>query len=122
MNISVSDITNDLLVVLEKELGDGFKTISTLATEQARQLAEYSTRIVQARTTGSLKDDDDRFRFFVKNLEEMTNNLARAVANLTILTLERAWNAIVEVIWGVINTALQGAGLTLLPVPRLSVA
>jgi hypothetical protein len=117
MSVDIAQTANELIDAIRSQVTEGWDTISTFATTQSKMLATQSAWITESRINGSLKDDDDLFDFFVAQLKDSVESLARSVAALTILTLEKTWNAIVGVLWGAINTALHGAGLGFLPLP-----
>jgi hypothetical protein len=118
MAIDVPKLVDDVLDALRGELGEGFASIADFAEKQSKMLAQQAAFITEARLNGSLKDDDELFDFFVDQLKEMSGNFARAVAQLTVLTIERAWNAVVDAVWGAINGAIGAAGFPALPIPR----
>jgi hypothetical protein len=118
MDIDTSQLVTDILAALRGEITQGWGKIRAFAEKQSKALATQASFITRSRVKGSLKDDDALFRFFVDQLKEMAANFARSVAAMTIVTLEKAWNAIVGVVWGAINQALTGAGLGKLAVPR----
>jgi hypothetical protein len=44
-------------------------------------------------------------------MQTNTENMARAVAMLTALTVEKAWNAVAGALWGGLRTILTDAGI-----------
>ncbi len=122
MPIDVGKLVEDIMNALKGAVGDGWSKIAGFAEKQSKMLANQAAMITQSRIDGSLKDDDDLFEFFVDQLKEMTENFARSVATLTLLTIEEAWNAVVHVIWGTINSALSSARMAGIPIPTLGPA
>lgn len=118
MGFDVSQVIAQILGALEAEISEGWQLVSSFAEKQTRLLANHALMITQSRTTGLLKDNDELFDVLVQQLKELTENFARSLASLTIITLEKAWNAIVRVVWGAINGAVGAAGLAVLPLPR----
>jgi len=94
---------------LSEILNEDIRHHAAFAERQAKMLATQAAMITRATIAGEL--DTDSQAFFLDDLKRLTANLARTLVGLTILTIEKAWNAIVGVLWGAINTALQGAGL-----------
>lgn len=121
MPIDVQTLVDDILAALRGAISEGWSSIAAFAEKQAKMLANQAAMITQSRLNGSLKDDDDLFDFFVDHLKELAANFARSVATMTLLTIEQAWNAVVNVIWGAINKALQTGRLAGLPLPALTV-
>jgi hypothetical protein len=117
-------ILDDIAAALKGELGSGFSQISTFVQTQGRLLARQAEGIARERADGELAGDDEFFEFLLGNLQRNTRNMAQSVAMLTILTIEKAWNAIANALWGGIRQILSNAGVPagLLPeTPPLSV-
>lgn len=104
-------ILGDTVAALKGELGDGYSQISNFVEKQGRLLAKQAEDIARSRIDGSLADDDELFEFFLENLKTNTENMAKAIVMLTILTIEKAWNAVAGVLWGAIRSILGGAGV-----------
>lgn len=119
MSFDVDALVRELGASFVAELGDGWSRISTLVESQGKKLAVQAEMLTASRITpgGQLNGDDALFNWFVEELRQATLSLARTVVSLTVLTLEKAWNALVGVLWGAINKALTGAGLVALPIP-----
>jgi len=111
----VEALGGQIIARLNEILNDNITTFVAFADRQARGLAKQSAWIAEATLAGEL-DAEDR-AWFLEKLEEVAANFARSVAALTLLTIEQAWNAIVETLWGAINGAISGAIGGLLPVP-----
>jgi roadblock/LC7 domain-containing protein len=118
MDIDTTQLTTDILAALRGEITSGWGKIRAFSEKQAKALATQAAFITRSRVAGALKDDDSLFKFFTDQLKEMAANFARAVAAMTIVTLEKAWNAIVGVVWGAVNDVLTSAGFGRLSVPR----
>jgi hypothetical protein len=118
------DILDDMIAGLKGELGSGFSQIKAFVETQGRLLAKQAEAIARSRADGDLANDDEFFAFMLDNLKSNTANMAQSVAMLTILTIEKAWNAVANALWGGIRQILSAAGVPddLLPEnPPLSV-
>lgn len=115
--INIEKTSGDLVGVVRSKAGQGWDKISELAETQSKMLANQGAWITESRINGALKNDDELYKLFVDQLEDSVESLARSIGELAVLTVEEAWNAIVGVLWGAINTALKGAGLGLLQIP-----
>ena len=109
--MKVHDIVTQIIAALKGELHDGFGTVKMFAEEQSERLARFALVIAEERAFGSLKTNNTMFKRFTKRLEEQTEAFARHLVMLSVLTLEKAWNAIVGVVWGAINSILANTGL-----------
>ncbi|SHG98762.1 hypothetical protein SAMN02745157_0107 [Kaistia soli DSM 19436] len=115
--INIDQLAGDIVDALRGEITTGFQAISTFARNQSRRLAAQAALIAEGGITGQL--DAEMLRFFDDQLKTMARNFARAVAERTMITLQRAWNAITDVVWGAVNAALGTVGIGGLPMPAL---
>jgi hypothetical protein len=113
----VSDILSDLVNALRGELGQSYSSVSNIVETQGKLLAKQAAHIAKSRATGSLRDDDELYLFYLESLKDNTLAVAKAVVMVTALTIEKAWNAIAGALWGGIRSILSGAGVpaSLLP-------
>lgn|SRR5688572_17501551 len=109
--MNADTILSDLRDALKGELGQGYSVISGFVESQGRLLADQAAFIAEQRATGDLKNNDALFEFFQEGLKANALNMARSVAMLTALTIENAWNAVANVLWGGIRTILSAAGV-----------
>lgn len=105
------DILNDIVGALKGELGEGYSTVSNFVQTQGKLLAKQAEDIAKSRAGGSLANDDELFEFFLENLRKNTENMVKSLVQLSILTIEKAWNAVAGVLWGAIRSILGGAGV-----------
>lgn len=113
----VSTVLGDLNDLVNGDIAD----YVAFAEKQMRSLGKQaawiaSTAIVPFGHPGGF-DDRGELDWFLDNLERMSANFARTIAGLTILTLEKAWNAIVGALWDAINAVTETALGFALPVP-----
>ena len=104
-------ILDDMVAALKGELGEGYSTIKSFVESQGKLLAKQAESIATSRIGGSLREDDDLYEFFLENLRNNAENMAKAIVMMSALTIEKAWNAVAGVLWGAIRTALSGAGV-----------
>lgn len=111
-------ILDDMIGALRGELTDGYDLISAFAERQGRMLAKQAEHLARERADGFLSEDDELFAFFVEGMQRDAENMARSIAMLTALTIEQAWNAVANALWGGMRTILARAGVppALLPV------
>ncbi|RWD71060.1 hypothetical protein [Mesorhizobium sp.] len=117
--LDVNATVNALVDAIQKQAKQGWTTISALVTQQAKMMAQQAAWIVESSIAGALKQDPALQRLFADQLADSVRGLASDVAALTILTLEKVWNAVVKVLWGAINKALASASMGLLALPAL---
>lgn len=110
-------ILDDIVAALKGELGDGFSAIGSFVQSQGSLLAKQAESIATSRISGSLKNDDALYQFFLENLKTNSENMVKSIVMLSALTIEKAWNAVAGVLWGGMRSILSGAGVpgSLLP-------
>src|SRR3954471_17105528 len=101
--IDVGKTVSDVIKALSDVLTSDIKANVPFVTEQATALANQARLIADQAVAGQLSDEQRDF--FLDHLKSHTKDLALMIAALTALTAEKAWNAIVGVLWGAINTA-----------------
>ncbi len=111
------DILGQMTGALQKQLGAGYGQIAGFVTTQGALLAKEAADIAQSRIAGACAGDDDFWQWSLQRLENDTANMARAVAVMSLLTLEEAWNAMVGALWGGLHQILAAAGLALPTLP-----
>ena len=116
--MSHQQILNDMVAALKGELGDGYSSIKSFVESQGKLLAKQADSIATSRVGGSLRQDDDLYEFFLENLRNNAENMAKAIVMMSALTIEKAWNAVAGVLWGAIRTILSGAGVPASQLPQ----
>lgn len=111
-------LARQILSAWQEALSDGWDQIDAFQQSQSEKLTRQAALLVQIRVSGELSEDSEMFEFMIEQFQDKVENFSIAVANLTVLTLQKAWNASVDVIWGAINAALEGASLPALPIPE----
>src|SRR5690349_4915779 len=86
-----------ILSSLKTLIGDDVRNHVQFADEQTKRLGKQAALIAQATINGDITEDDAEF--FVESLKKATENFARTLVALTILTLEKAWNSLVSILW-----------------------
>lgn len=117
--IDVNATANALIKAVRSEAQNGWTLIENLVTSQSRMMAQQAAWIAQSSMKGDLKDDAVLRQLFLDQLADSVRQLGRDVAALTILTVEKVWNAAVNVLWGAVNQVLSTAGLGALALPVL---
>ena len=115
MEIDFSKLVADILDAIKGAVTTGFNKIKTLTAADVRDLAMRSKILAQLRLSGELTEDE--FADEVDRSQRLVKSIGMTVSALASITLEKAWNAIVKVVWGTINGVLKTAGLGALAVP-----
>jgi hypothetical protein len=99
----------DIIAALKTVLQGAYNSVKDLTEKEAHYFETQAAMITKARISGEF--DDDQVAWFLSKLEEDAQNFCRVLCAQTLLTLEKAWNAVVGVIWKAIDAALKGSGL-----------
>ena len=94
--------------ILQKDIS----TISGFSQAQLRALAKQAAWIAEATAKNELNEEERAF--FLRNLADMARNFVKVLQGLAAITIEKLWNAVVDVLWGAIRGA---AGSIPLPLP-----
>ncbi|RUW85205.1 hypothetical protein [Mesorhizobium sp. M1E.F.Ca.ET.063.01.1.1] len=118
-SFDINGTVNALVSAIQKQAKQGWTTISTLVAQQAKMMAQQAAWIAESSVAGALKNDAVLQHLFVDQLADSVRNLAADIAALTILTIEKVWNAAVNVLWTAINKVLSSASMGILALPAL---
>lgn len=112
--INVEELAGDILKALRAILAEDVPKLAELGVERSRRLAQMADMIAGQWNRGELSEEDRDW--FLDDLARMSADFARTIALETLLTVERAWNAVAGVIWTALRAAIGVAGL---PVPAI---
>ncbi|MFO1432015.1 MAG: hypothetical protein U1F76_18045 [Candidatus Competibacteraceae bacterium] len=115
MAIDVDQLARDITQAVSGVLNRDVTMVRGFSEHQVQALAQHAALIEAGITSGQItaKTRD----FFLDSLEEMTLNFVKTLRGLLAVTVEKAWNAAVQVLWKAIET---GTGLRLsLPGPEI---
>lgn len=111
-------VVKSILAALSGVLTEDIKNHVEFAERQSKALAMQAAWIAEETATGTLSAEDRDW--FLKDLARLAENFAREIAALTVPTVEKAWNAVVGVLWSAINGAVSAVlGGMRLPLPKL---
>lgn len=119
MSIELDEVADDIYSKVKISLESAWNTLSTFHRSQGKKLARQAALLAQLKLSGEVPQDDPIFETLAEQFEGAARNFVQAVANLTILTFQNAWNAIINTLWGSINQIISGAGLGSFPIPKL---
>ena len=113
MEINVQQLVTDITSAVSAIVNKDASTIRGFSTRQLNGMANQASLVATGIRAGSI-DEEDRV-FFLDQLLEMAHNFARSLVGLILITVEKAWNAIVEVLWKAISAVIGSA----LPKPNI---
>lgn len=115
MDIDITALVADIFAAIKGKVTEGFNKIRTLTDAQVKRLARRAQLLARMKVAGEFSDDE--LEDELERARDLTKSIGMTVAALAAITLEKAWNAIVKVVWGAINGVLGAAGLGFLALP-----
>ena len=107
LNQLMADISTAASDILKKDLS----TVSGFSRSQLEALAKQAAWIAEA--TAKNEINAEQREFFLQNLAEMARNFVKVLQGLAAITIEKLWNAVVNVLWGAIRGAVGNIPLPL---------
>ena len=111
MAIDVNQLVRDITQAVSGVLNRDITTVGGFSERQVLALAQHAALIEAGILNGQITADTQGF--FLDSLKEMTLNFIKTLRGLLSITIEKAWNAAVSVLWKAIET---GTGI-MLPLP-----
>jgi len=98
----INEIKNVASAVIEKDI----TTVRGFSERQLEAIAKQTLIIQKGIISGDI--DDDLKEFFFDGLEAMALNFVNTLKGILSVTIEKIWNAIVDLLWNTINNAIDG--------------
>ncbi len=121
MSFNIDELKTAIISSLTEIIGEDFEAHKAFAEKQTKALAKQAAwiAVTAAASYGSPNgfDDEEERDWFLDKLEKASRNFVNTMVALTIITLEKAWNAVVGAIWGAINGVVESAIGVALPIP-----
>lgn len=108
MAIDIEQLVTDIKAAASQVINQDVSVVRGFSERQVRALAKQAELIAAGVVSGDI--DEDLRDFFLDSLEDMALNFAKTLRGLLMVTIEKVWNAVVNVLWGAIETA---TGITL---------
>lgn len=113
MKVDVKALRKDIIGAVNGVLDTDVTLIRAFQKRQVKALAQQSAFVAAGIASGEItKNTRD---FFLEELEHMAKSFVKTVVRMGTVLFEKAWNAVVGVIW----KAIEGAVGVALPLPML---
>ncbi len=109
MALDLTQLIADLKTAISEIVGKDLTTIRGFQERQLKAIAQQSALVSTGILTGDITPETREF--FLDGLEDMVLNFLKTLRGILEITIEKAWNAAVKVIWDAIEKA---TGVTLL--------
>lgn len=104
MEQNVIQIINEIREVATTILEKDISTVNGFSERQVEALAKQTAIVQQGILNGDI--DEDLKEFFEQGLKDMARNFVNTLKGILSVTIEKIWNAIVEVVLKAINTVV----------------
>jgi len=101
----VDSILDSLKSTASKIVKTDITNIRGFSERQVRMLAQHARWIAEAEAKGEFAKDPKLRDWFLTGLEDMTKSFVMTLRGLLRVTIEKLWNALVDALWKVIDTA-----------------
>src|SRR6266498_4613830 len=103
MVLDIDQLIEDMKSAASGILSKDVTTLRGFSERQLHGIATQSALVASGIASGQI--DDSTRDFFLNQLIELTKNFVNTLVGLLIVTIERLWNALVNIIWGAISKA-----------------
>jgi len=102
---TVDELMKSISAAATGVINKDITTIAGFAQSQEKKLAQFAIWIAEAELVGEFKDDPQLRDDFLRSLRDMTRDFVNTLRGLTMITIEKIWNAVVGVIWDALDKA-----------------
>lgn len=85
--------------------GQDIATIQGFARDQLLRIEKLSIRLAEMIAQGEFEGDPEGQTDSLGILQDVITNFTKTLRGLAIITVEKVWNAIVDVVWKTLDTA-----------------
>ena len=101
MTIDVKQLIGDLQSAATGAVSQDVSTLGGFSQDQLEAIAKQAATVADGIRDGSITPDLQNY--FLDSLQELTRSFVNVLDGLTAVAAERAWNAMVGVLWGAIS-------------------
>lgn len=101
MELDITQLMKDISTAVSAVLGKDITTIQGFRDRQLKAIAQQSALITAGIATGEITEETREF--FLDSLQDMVLNFLKTLQGVAQVTIEKAWNAAVTVIWDAIE-------------------
>lgn len=103
MAIDIDQLVKDMEAAATGVLQTDVSTLRGFEERQVRAIAQQAAFVEAGILTGQITAETRDF--FLDSLEDMTLNFVKTLRGLIMVTIEKVWNAVVNVIWKAIEAS-----------------
>ncbi len=99
--INIEEIINQLKTAASESIGKDVNELRGFGESQVQALAQQTKIVAIGIKSGEITEATREF--FLDGLEDMALNLAKTIRGLMMVSIEKAWNAMVNVLYEIIS-------------------
>ena len=103
MTLDVNELVSEIKDTISGILNKDVKEVGGFSNRQLMGIANQASLIAAGIVTGEITDETRDF--FLDQLVQLAHNFVRTLIGLVIATVERLWNAVVNILWMAISKA-----------------
>jgi hypothetical protein len=106
--IDIGQLVKDITDAATGVIGKDVTQLGGFSQRQVEAIADQANLVSEGIISGEITNETRDF--FQDGIKDMSRNFVNTLVGMTAVTVEKTWNAVVEVIWKAISTA---TGVTL---------
>lgn len=110
MTLDINQLIQDIKNISTEILSKDVTTVRGFSNRQLKGIATQTSLVASGIASGEISEP--LREFFLDQLVELVKNFVQTLVGLLLTTIERLWNAIVNLLWGAVAKA---TGITLAP-------
>lgn len=99
------ELVSAIGTAVSKAVGKDISNIEGFSKDQALQIEKLTIRLGEMIAAGEFKDDAEGEQFYRDILADLISNLTKTLKGLSVIAVEHAWNAVVDVVWKALDKA-----------------
>lgn len=103
MDLDVNQLVEDMKTAASNVLETDVSTLRGFKERQLRAIAQQASLVAAGIKNGEITEETREF--FLDGIEDMALQFVKTLRGLLMVTIEKVWNAILNVLWSAIKTA-----------------
>lgn len=100
-SINIPELITDIKEAVKMVVDHDLSTIHGFAEGQLEAIAQQTEFVTNGINSGQITEATRGF--FLQSLKDMAHNFARTLSDLITITIEKVWNAVINVLWRAIG-------------------
>ncbi len=106
-DFDIGAVLTDMKDAASGILSKDITQIHGFAEAQWRALAKHGANVALGIATGEIEEDEREF--FLGTIDDLAWNLIKTLKGLMTITIEKVWNAVVEILHKAVSSAIDAA-------------